>query len=457
MRNPIIQVRNLSKAYRLGTIGRETLQEELQYWWHRLRGHNPVEHMGAIKTSTHRNPKKDRKNLNALALGAGAAPLFWALKDVSFDINPGEVVGIIGRNGAGKSTLLKILSRITEPTAGEAVIEGRWGCLLEVGTGFHPDLTGRENVYMNGTILGMKKAEIDRKFDEIVAFAEVEKFLDTPVKRYSSGMMVRLAFAVAAHLETEILIVDEVLAVGDAQFQKKCIGKMGAVASEGRTVLFVSHQMNAVRAMCTRCLWLDQGKLVDDGTPDEIVERYMDFNAFHSEWVAPTTEPAQGNPYFTLTRLAMVEKNGQLLKRDLSADEPFGVLIEGLSQNPHPSLAIGFTISTMSGDPVFVSQHTDDEPSRWPPLRHGLNRLITWVPARFLNEGAYKLELNASLYRLEWISRPGVNAPAVKFIIHGGLSQSPHWLLARQGVVAPLLPFQALDPDTTPVFQQDTP
>ncbi len=188
-------------------------------------------------------------------------PYIWALKDVSFEVRRGEVVGIIGRNGAGKTTLLKILSRITEPTEGYAEIRGRVGSLLEVGTGFHPELTGRENIYLNGAILGMKKAEIDRKFDEIVAFAEIEKFLDTPVKHYSSGMYVRLAFAVAAHLEPEILLVDEVLAVGDAAFQKKCLGKMGDVAREGRTVLFVSHQMNSIRRLCERCIWLDAGNV----------------------------------------------------------------------------------------------------------------------------------------------------------------------------------------------------
>src|SRR6201981_3867500 len=190
---------------------------------------------------------------------------FWALKDVNFDVRQGEVLGIIGRNGAGKSTLLKILSRITEPTEGRVVLRGRVGSLLEVGTGFHPELTGRENIYLNGAILGMRKSEIDRKFDEIVAFAEVEKFIDTPVKRYSSGMYVRLAFAVAAHMETEILLVDEVLAVGDAEFQKKCLGKMGEVARCGRTILFVSHNMGSVASLCESALLLQDGRVVAAG------------------------------------------------------------------------------------------------------------------------------------------------------------------------------------------------
>jgi len=212
----------------------------------------------------------------------GAADLkeeIWALKDVSFEVKHGEVVGIIGRNGAGKSTLLKILSRITEPTEGYADVYGRVGSLLEVGTGFHPELTGRENIYLNGAILGMSRSEIDRKFDEIVAFAEIEKFIDTPVKHYSSGMGLRLGFAVAAHLEPEILVVDEVLAVGDAQFQKKCLGKMSDVAGEGRTVLFVSHDMRTIQALCPRTILLDAGSVVGDSTSHQVVDKYLNLHA----------------------------------------------------------------------------------------------------------------------------------------------------------------------------------
>lgn len=202
--------------------------------------------------------------------------ILWSLKDVSFDVRPGEVVGIIGRNGAGKSTLLKILSRITEPTTGRAELNGRVGSLLEVGTGFHPELTGRENIYLNGAILGMRRVEIDRKFDEIVAFSEIGKFLDTPVKRYSSGMYVRLAFAVAAHLETEILLVDEVLAVGDAEFQRKCIGKMDEVSSRGRTILYVSHNLASVQALCHRTIWLSGGTLAMDASTPDVISSYLD-------------------------------------------------------------------------------------------------------------------------------------------------------------------------------------
>ena len=240
-----ISVCNLSKCYKLGVIGRQTLSEEFQYWWHRFRRRDPLQHMKKIgHTAT------EARRVEAESEGLER---FWALKNLTFNIQAGEIVGIIGRNGAGKSTLLKILNRITEPTSGEAIIHGRIASLLEVGTGFHPELTGRENVYMNGTILGMKKHEIDRKFDEIVKFAEIGQFLDTPVKRYSSGMHVRLAFAVAAHLEPDILLIDEVLAVGDAQFQKKCLGKMQEVSEKkGRTILFVSHNMSAITRLCTR-------------------------------------------------------------------------------------------------------------------------------------------------------------------------------------------------------------
>ncbi len=252
-----IAVENLSKRYQIGTrsVGsyrtlRDSIAHSIATCWSRLRS-----------PSTSSGP---------------ASGTHWALKDVSFEIPPGEVVGIIGRNGAGKSTLLKILSQITEPTSGRARIRGRVGSLLEVGTGFHPELTGRENVYLNGSILGMSRREIGRKFDEIVEFSEIERFLDTPVKRYSSGMYVRLAFAVAAHLEPEILVVDEVLAVGDVEFQKKCLGKMGNVASEGRTILFVSHNMAAIQRLCKRAIVLDKGRAVLDSGVNECVGHYLE-------------------------------------------------------------------------------------------------------------------------------------------------------------------------------------
>lgn len=257
--NTAITVENVSKRYRIGVNQaqgyrtlRESITDGLVSRWKRLRGPESPADSSSLDSGTH-----------------------WALKDVSFKVQPGEVVGIIGRNGAGKSTLLKILSRITEPTSGRATFRGRIGSLLEVGTGFHPELTGRENIYLNGSVLGMSRREIARRFDEIVDFAEIKQFLDTPVKRYSSGMYVRLAFAVAAHLEPEILLVDEVLAVGDVQFQKKCLGKMDHIAKGGRTVLFVSHQMSAVQRLCRQCLFLEKGRLKSYGAKDEIVAQYL--------------------------------------------------------------------------------------------------------------------------------------------------------------------------------------
>ncbi len=268
MTEPALQIEGISKSYQLGVIGRKTLQDEVRFWWHRLRGRDPRLQMGKV-------------GLGSSVATASTEPLsedgqfFWALKDVTFNVEAGEVVGIIGRNGAGKSTLLKVLSRITEPTEGRAITNGRIGSLLEVGTGFHPEMTGRENVFLNGAILGMRKAEIERKYDDIVAFAEMRQFADTPVKRYSSGMYVRLAFAVAAHLDPEILLVDEVLAVGDAGFQRKCLGKMGDVASSGRTILFVSHNMAAIQQLCTRCVVLNEGRVYFSGPTEAAIRAYM--------------------------------------------------------------------------------------------------------------------------------------------------------------------------------------
>jgi lipopolysaccharide transport system ATP-binding protein len=283
MSQPVITVRNLGKAYRIGMVNpkhtnfRETFMEAVKTPFKRMRKYN--EDFNSDEPDT-----------------------YWALKDVSFDVHQGEVLGVIGRNGAGKSTLLKVLSRITEPSEGEARIRGRVSSLLEVGTGFHPELTGRENIYLNGAILGMKHAEIKAKFDEIVAFSEVEKFLDTPVKRYSSGMYVRLAFAVAAHLEPEVLIVDEVLAVGDAAFQKKCLGKMGDVVKHGRTVLFVSHNMDAVASLCSHCLLVEKGSASERMTPEDGVKAYLSLtNADNSLALRdkPRTQHRVRPPIFT--------------------------------------------------------------------------------------------------------------------------------------------------------------
>jgi len=280
---PIIKVENLSKQYRIGARKESyaTLRDTIA---------------GAV-----------RAPLNALGRnGRSGKNTIWALKDVSFEVVPGEVVGIIGRNGAGKSTLLKILSQITEPTTGQVEVYGRIASLLEVGTGFHPELSGRENIFLNGAILGMRRAEIARKFDEIVAFAETEKFIDTPVKRYSSGMLVRLAFAVAAHLEPEILLVDEVLAVGDVSFQKKCLGKMNDVASKGRTVLFVSHNTAAVQKLCQRAVWLESGSVKEDAATSAVLENYL-----HEMQDNFGSDLASRNGDFVITKARTLGENGR--------------------------------------------------------------------------------------------------------------------------------------------------
>lgn len=267
MAKPIIQANNLSKAYRLGSLGAKTFADDIRSFWNKITGKEApldpkvIEQINITEGATDSTQRKKNE--------------FWALRNLNFEIKPGEVVGIIGHNGAGKSTLLKVLSRITEPTTGRITLRGRVSSLLEVGTGFHPDLTGRENTYLNGAIHGMTRKEIDAKFDQIVEFAKIEKFIDTPVKRYSSGMYVRLAFAVAAHLEPEILIVDEVLAVGDAAFQSRCLKKMNDISKQGRTVIFVSHIMTSVKALCSRCYLLDHGQITAEGATLEIINQYL--------------------------------------------------------------------------------------------------------------------------------------------------------------------------------------
>jgi lipopolysaccharide transport system ATP-binding protein len=325
----------------------------------------------------------------------GPTDTFFALKDVSFEIREGEVVGIIGRNGAGKSTLLKILSRITEPTEGHAMICGRVGSLLEVGTGFHQELSGRENLYLNGAILGMKKADIDRKFDEIVAFAEIEKFIDTPVKHYSSGMYVRLAFAVAAHLEPDILIVDEVLAVGDASFQRKCLGKMGEVAGSGRTVLFVSHNMAAISRLCTRALWLDQGRLRAAGDVEEMIARYL---ASGADGRSERTFPedlcrAPGSEYVRLRAVRIRNSEGQITN-SLDVRLPFMIELEYRILRPVTNLRLGLRIVAHDGTVVFSTRDLDD--GREEQVRNPGNYVSRCtIPGNFLDYGQYFVSFGA--------------------------------------------------------------
>jgi lipopolysaccharide transport system ATP-binding protein len=359
---PIIQVESLSKRYRLGQRQEayETLRDSLA--------------------------EAVRAPLARLRRGRNAGASIWALRDVSFDVHPGEMVGIIGHNGAGKSTLLKILSRITEPTSGQARLYGRVASLLEVGTGFHPELTGRENVFLNGAILGMRRAEIERLFDEIVAFAEVEQFLDTPVKRYSSGMLMRLAFAVAAHLEPEILIVDEVLAVGDAAFQRKCLSKMQTVGRQGRTVLFVSHNMPAVTRLCERAIMIDGGRVLIDGPSASVVGSYLSSHsgtAAAREW--PDASTAPGNEVVRLVAVRVRAEDGQVgesldIRRAVGVEVEYEVLKPGLVLIPN--------LHFFNEEGIYVFTAGDCDPAwRKTPRPAGRFSSTAWVPGNFLSEG----------------------------------------------------------------------
>ncbi len=383
MPNAVIKVEGLSKRYRLGQyVGgayqyrtlRDVLTDAMHAPFRRLRAR-------VKQRAVASNPTANSHELSAMS-HQPSADFIWALKDVSFEVKQGEVVGIIGRNGAGKSTLLKLLSRITEPTKGRAMIKGRLGSLLEVGTGFHPELTGRENVYLSGAILGMTKKEIDRKFDEIVDFSEIEKFIDTPVKRYSSGMLVRLGFAVAAHLEPEILLVDEVLAVGDAAFQKKCLGKMGDVASEGRTVLFVSHNMAAVRSLCTESFLLNEGVIIECGEPNYVIDSYLSNRKKIEDEIAWNDFNAPQNAYIKLKRIRVRSE-----KPVITVDDP--VFIEILFCNMKPmGMFLNLILRTTLGEIVFES------PSESSMYDRGLYEVTCKIPPNLLNTGIYSVQIN---------------------------------------------------------------
>ena len=373
MNNSVIRVENLSKEYRLGTIGHGMLCKDLQSWWARIRGKEDPN----SKISLHSGPARTGER-------------FWALKDISFDVKEGEVLGIIGRNGAGKSTLLKILSRVTTPTEGQIKIRGRISSLLEVGTGFHPELTGRENVYLNGMIHGMTKAEITKKFDEIVDFSGIEKFIDTPVKRYSSGMNVRLGFAVAAHLEPEILIVDEVLAVGDAEFRQKCLDKMQDVSEGGRTVLFVSHNMRAIRQLCQRGIMLEGGKIVHRGPADEIVDKYLGQSSSDqnvNEDILPRMH-LHDNPDLEIYRIEMLDTDGQVISA-LKMKQDFCLKIYCKFNRPG-TYAIVMAFWNANG--LRIARISDEKKSCWLTGDKGDISTVTVKMNNILLTGRYRIK-----------------------------------------------------------------
>jgi lipopolysaccharide transport system ATP-binding protein len=345
-----------------------------------------------------------RDRLRSGKSAAAASSEFWALRDISFELAEGEALGIVGGNGAGKSTLLKVLSRITVPTRGRAVVRGRLASLLEVGTGFHPELTGRENVFLNGTILGMRKAEVARKFDEIVAFAGVEQFIDTPVKRYSSGMYVRLAFAVAAHLEPDVLIVDEVLAVGDIEFQERCLGKMGEVSKAGRTVLFVSHNMASLQKLCSRAIWLDKGRVAADGPPEEIVgayvRSYLKSNSASGEVVGELYSAPEGpdGGVERVLRVQLLDQLGQPTDNCATWDD-VGLRVTFRVAQRYPSFSVALSIATEDGRRLILTSTTPDQ-----CLPFSVEPGVYEVDCRFgrlpLAAGHYLIGLNLAVPRV---------------------------------------------------------
>ncbi len=369
---------------------------------------------------------------------SGEADHIWALRDVNFEVKRGQALGIIGRNGAGKSTLLKVLSRVTDPTEGYGELRGRVGSLLEVGTGFHPELTGRENIFLNGAILGMHKKEIDARFDEIVAFSEVEKFIDTPVKRYSSGMYLRLAFAVAAHLEPEILVVDEVLAVGDADFQRKCLGKMGDVANSGRTVLFVSHNMSAIQRLTQDSIVLDKGKVLLRAPSSEAVDFYLNrgLSKLGERFWEEDEVPASSAPFRPLA-IRILDKAGQVSDSVRSVDAIRIEIDYELSEDV-TGLRVGYYLFTTRGEPVFTSFDIDSEElfKEYTARPKGIYTSRCTIPPDTLNEGRFLLGVNASSYG---IRRYFQDDQALSFSVDASGAPGTHWPEPRPGPVRPVL------------------
>jgi lipopolysaccharide transport system ATP-binding protein len=391
MAKPVIKVETIGKQYRLGQVGTGTLTADINRWWHRVRGkEDPYLKLGEMNN---RGAK-------------GNTDLVWALKDINFEVKKGEVLGIIGKNGAGKSTLLKILSRVTSPTIGNIKVKGRIASLLEVGTGFHPDLTGRENIFLNGAILGMSKQEIRSKFDEIVSFSGVERYIDTPVKRYSSGMYVRLAFAVAAHLDPEILIVDEVLAVGDAEFQKKCLGKMKSVSEgEGRTILFVSHNMKAVKYLCSNSLVLINGMVAHHGDISKAIDLYMqgeDNSSQMQKSIEEQLSMQNKHDVCYINSINVIQKEKSSLT--VGNGEPFSIEIKYTVTQKVSQLRIFFDIVDEEYDLVVRSFHDEHKTDILEITEPGTYTSRAKIPANILTAKYYSLGIKTGIYNERIIS-----------------------------------------------------
>lgn len=422
---PAIEVRNISKSY-------------------------IINHKNKASYNT---LKDDVANLVRKPLGLAkesSEEQFWALHDINFEVPQGEIFGVIGQNGSGKSTLLKILSRIVRPTKGEVSIRGRVASLLEVGTGFHPELTGRENIYFNGSMLGMSRNEITQKFNEIVEFSEVEKFIDTPVKFYSSGMYVRLAFSVAAHLDPEILILDEVLAVGDAAFQKKSLQKIISTMREGKTVLFVSHGMGSVRQLCSRGILLDHGRVAFNGPVDELIEKYSLENdnqilsKRHETGPVWTNDGNTTNEYFTPDHVYISDSKNKTIDGALNNNEDYWVNIEGTVHKADPKLNIGYSIWDDEGRNLLYQTFTTDGPENsWPKIKPGRITFKGKLPRHMVNTGLYKLKVISSIYGKLWLMDPDSSQVKMTLNVRLGKQDSPFWTDTRGGLFAPLIEWEA--------------
>ncbi|WP_281016474.1 MULTISPECIES: ABC transporter ATP-binding protein [unclassified Minwuia] len=425
MSTPALRVENVSKMYRLGEVGTGSLSHDLNRAWARLRGRpDPYALVGAVN---------DRAS-------EGTRDFVWALRDINFEVGQGDIVGIIGRNGAGKSTLLKLLSRVTAPTEGSIYINGRIASLLEVGTGFHPDLTGRENIFLNGAILGMSKQEIRSRFDEIVEFSGCAKYIDTPVKRYSSGMHVRLAFAVAAHLETDILIVDEVLAVGDAEFQQKCLGKMKDLSTKGhRTVLFVSHNMAAVRQLCPRSILMNQGTVVNSGETNAIIEQYMTLGSTAARIVTWPKEQAPGSEGVSLRGIYVKNHLGQT-EGALGSDEDILVEVDYELDAPRGDLRVGISLFNSEGTLILIS--SDYEAGGSGAIRpEGRHSSTVRIPGHMLLDGKYTVGVGIETPRIQDFVSGETCAFEIDEMVHDGWG--PKHAVRMPGVIHPSLEWTA--------------